>query len=216
MRMKRMGRFECSARIIASWLMMSFAGLLVTSVSASVAYAQADKKARNKMVDFNKQALAAIDTKDFELAKELLAKAVSAGKQAELHSDAMMARTYVHFGVVWFAGFQDKQKAMHYFGMAKGIRQDIKLTPALATPDLTSLFEESAVEEDVPEPTQATSSGATKSASTKAAPTATKVDKNNPPLPTSFAVPLLCEVPEEIVVSKPPILRCALQPGLSA
>jgi hypothetical protein len=101
-----------------------------------------DQSAIQKMIDLNRQALAAFGTKDFEGAKSALMDAVVLGKEAGLTNDKMMARTYLHLGVLYVDGLKDRNKGLRYLALALRIRPDIPMTPSLATPAVTAAFEE--------------------------------------------------------------------------
>jgi len=100
-----------------------------------------DQTAVQKMIELNRQALAAFGNKDYEGAKSALMDAVVLGKEAGLANDKMMARTYLHLGVVYVDGFKDNEKGQRYFAMAQKVRADIELTPSLATPTVKAAFE---------------------------------------------------------------------------
>jgi hypothetical protein len=218
-----------------SWLFASpaLAVLLVTVIQfafSNLGYAQADKQTRTQMIELNKEALKAMDAREFDRSKELLFNAIALGKEANLHSDNMMARSYLHLGVIWFVGFQDSHKAMHYFGMAKGIRADIPFTPALATPELLRLFAESPItKEDAPEPTVAPTAPPKVVTPPSPEPALAQPEiplTAGPPVgakpeeisessePTAPAtIPLLCTVPTEVKAGQALSLRCGIQPG---
>src|SRR3954454_3528872 len=101
-----------------------------------------DQSAIQKMIDLNRQALAAFGTKDFEGAKSALMDAVVLGKEAGLTNDKMMARTYLHLGVLYVDGLKDRPKGLRYLALALRIRPDIPMTPSLASPTVTAAFDE--------------------------------------------------------------------------
>jgi hypothetical protein len=101
-----------------------------------------DQTAVQKMIDLNRQALTAFGNKDYEGAKSALMDAVVLGKEAGLANDKMMARTYLHLGVVYVDGLKDRGKGIRYMGLALRIRPDIPMTPALVTPTVTAAFDE--------------------------------------------------------------------------
>src|SRR5688572_9807626 len=123
---------------------MSFA-IRVAAVSALMALApaaRADQAVLQKMIELNRQALTSFAAKDFEAAKSALMDAVVMGKEAGLGNDKMMARTYVHLGVVHVDGLKDRAKGIKFMALALRIRPDIPMTPSLATPTVTAAFEE--------------------------------------------------------------------------
>jgi hypothetical protein len=199
-----------AARFLTLVLVCSSFGIAMSPRRA----AADEKKARNKIVDLNKQALLSYEAKDFETAKDLLMKALKEAKQAGLEEDKMTARTYVHLGAVSWVGFQDQAAAVQNFTLAKKIRPDIQLTPSIETPDLRTVFELAAVDAEpstAPEP-------ATKPVS-RPAPSrgegGGQDEGGEPELPTSMAAPLMCTVPEEVPAGRELSLRCAAKPGLN-
>src|SRR5438093_8409051 len=115
--------------------------LLVALAPVAAARAQ-DQAALQKMIELNRQALSSFAAKDFEAAKSSLMDAVVLGKEAGLTNDKMMARTYLHLGVVYVDGFKDRAKGLRYMALALRIRPDIPMTPSLATPTVAQAFEE--------------------------------------------------------------------------
>src|SRR4051794_6772050 len=110
--------------------------------AAPVAARAQDPSAVQKMIDLNRQALTAFGAKDFEGAKSALMDAVVLGKEAGLTNDKMMARTYLHLGVVYVDGLKDRPKGLRYLALALRIRPDIPMTPSLASPTVTAAFDE--------------------------------------------------------------------------
>ena len=131
-----------AVRFLALSLSVSTVALALTPHTA---YAD-QKKSRDKIVEFNKQALLSYEAKDFDTARDLLTKALKEAKQAGLEDDKMTARTYLHLGAVYWTGFHNHEKALECFTQAKQIRPDIQLTPVLETPELRTMFELATVE----------------------------------------------------------------------
>src|SRR6185436_6040018 len=145
-----------------------------------------DQTAVQKMIDLNRQALAAFGNKDYEGAKSALMDAVVLGKEAGLANDKMMARTYLHLGVVYVDGLKDRGKGIRYMGLALRIRPDIPMTPALVTPTVTAAFDEAKRDP------QAAASGNVKAApapAPKAAPAPKPAPAPAPPPPPPVAKP---------------------------
>jgi hypothetical protein len=181
---------------------------LVVALTATPTYAQASRRARDKMVDLNKQALLSYEAKDYPTAKELLNKALKEAKAAGLDDDKMTARTYVHLGAVYWVGFQDQAGAIQNFTLAKKIRPDIQLTPSIETPDLKSVFDLAVVESEPTPPPQPETQP-------EPAATATASNDDEPDLPSSMSAPLMCATPEEAPPSRAINIRCALRPGVN-
>jgi hypothetical protein len=197
-------------------------------VSAGPALAQESKKAVGKLIDLNKDALTAIDQKQFDAARDRLLQAVSVAKQANLLTHKMLARTYVHLGAVYLVGFEDRKNACRYFGMAKTIRADIKLTPSLASANLTALFDKILSDGKDPDPSaDKLPSGRRPSPhlnTAAAVDTGTSVPAGPPTvaagvvpdLPAVLTSDLYCPVVEEATAGREIALYCAVKPGLKA
>jgi hypothetical protein len=205
-----------AARCLALTLSVSTAAI---ALSVGTAQAADPKKARDKMVELNKQALLSFDAKDFETARDLLTKALKEAKAAALEDDKMTARTYLHLGAVYWVGFQDQAVALQNFTLAKKIRPDIQLTPSIETPDLKSVFDMATVEaEPEPVPARPVTPPRPTPRPTPVSPTPRFMGDQGgePDLPASFSSPLLCAVPDMVPPSKEMTIRCALKPGLNA
>jgi chemotaxis protein histidine kinase CheA len=96
-----------------------------------------------QMTSFNKAAVTAYSEGDLDKAKAQLLKAVAlAKKDSSLSTHPLMARTYVHLGVLYVDGMEDRKAGVSYFTKALKIRPDITVTEALATKTVKSAFEE--------------------------------------------------------------------------
>jgi len=120
-------------------------GILVAlgSVAATAGprLAQAQDPAA-KVTQMNRDALAAIDKREFEKARELLRKALDFCQTSGLAQHPIAARTHVHMGVVIIEGFKNRELGMKQFAEALAIAPGISLTPSLATPELNEAFDE--------------------------------------------------------------------------
>jgi hypothetical protein len=216
---KKLGRSTASfwpARFLA--LALSVFALAV-ALPARTAHAADPKKARDKIVELNKQALLSYEAKDYDTAKELLTKALKEAKQSGLEDDKMTARTYLHLGAVYWVGFQDQAVALQNFTLAKKIRPDIQLTPSIETTDLKNVFDLATVEAE-PATTEPSRPGPG-----RPQPRATPIgsgprlvgdEGGEPDLPSTMSAPLMCTLPAEVPPNKETTIRCALKPGLNA
>jgi hypothetical protein len=200
------------------------------AVSATPVLGQDDERAVKKVIELNKKALAAVDAKQFDAARDGLLQAVTVAKQADLLTHKMLARTYVHLGAVYLLGFDDNKTALRYFGLAKGIRADIKLTPSLATPNLTSLFDsassadgkETSAAAEPPKPSPRPPRRlpppppAQPVAPAPAAVANPPVAGGEPELPVVLSADLYCPAVEEASEGQEIVLRCAVKPSLKA
>jgi hypothetical protein len=199
----------------------------VLAASATPVLGQGDERAVKKIIDLNKKALAAIDAKKFDVAREGLLEAATTAKQANLLMHKMLARTYVHLGAVYFLGYNDRKSALKYFGLAKNIRADIQLTPSLATPNLTAVFEKASAEggstdaaADTATPSRRTPPRAPAPAPptepTPAPPAPPVVAQGEPELPIVLPADLYCPAVEEAPEGQEIVIRCAVKPSLKA
>jgi hypothetical protein len=95
-----------------------------------------------KVTQMNREALAAIDKREFEKARELLKKALDFCQMSGLAQHPIVARTHVHMGVVIIEGFKNRELGMKQFAEALAIEPGIALTPSLATPELNEAFDD--------------------------------------------------------------------------
>ena len=87
----------------------------------------ADKEAQVKQVtSLDDAATAAYSDGDFDKMKKQLLKAMSIGKDS-LASDPIMARVYLHIGVLYVDGLDNRALGVKYFGKALKIRPDIEV-----------------------------------------------------------------------------------------
>jgi hypothetical protein len=204
------GSWMLRARFLSLALSVSSLAVLL---SAGNAYAVDQKKAREKIVDLNKQALLSYEAKDFDAAKELLTKALKEAKQSGLEDDKMTARTYLHLGAVFFTGYQDQAAALQNFTLAKKIRPDIQLTPSIETPELKAVFDQATADAEPAAPVAETPRPSRPQPATRSSESASGEE---PELPSSMSAPLMCSTPEEAAPGKELSIRCAVKPGVNA
>jgi hypothetical protein len=218
-----------SARWAFRGLLVGLIGV-VLAASARPVLAQDDERAVKKIIELNKKALAAVDDLRFDAARDGLLQAVTVAKQANLLTHKMLARTYIHLGAVYFLGFDDRKTALRYFGLAKGIRADIQLTPSLATPNLTPVFDqassadgrEPSAVEDTPKPSPRLPRRVPPTpppkpvTPTPATPASPAVADGVPDLPFVLPADLYCPAVEEAPEGQEIVIRCAVKPSLKA
>jgi hypothetical protein len=95
-----------------------------------------------RVTQLNRDALAAIDKREFEKAREILKKALELCESAGLDRHPIAARTHVHMGVVIIEGFKNRELGEKQFGEALAIEPGIVMTPALVTPEISEAFDE--------------------------------------------------------------------------
>ena len=229
-----MGNTTTPRRAVASrtvrWASLALGvGLIGAVLAASVtpALGADDERAVKKIIDLNKKALVAIDAKKFDVARDGLLQAETVAKQANLLTHKMLARTYVHLGAVYFLGYNDRKSASRYFGLAKSVRADIQLTPSLATPNLTAVFDKATAGGRESDPWgEAAASGprsrpsvpppARPVAPPPPPPAPPPVALGEPDLPVVLPADLYCPAVEEAPEGHEIVLRCAAKPKLKA
>ncbi|HSY37963.1 MAG TPA: tetratricopeptide repeat protein [Polyangia bacterium] len=95
-----------------------------------------------RVTQLNRDALAAIDKREFEKAREILKKALELCGTAGLDRHPVAARTHVHMGVVIIEGFKNRELGEKQFAQALAIEPSIAMTPALVTPEISDAFDE--------------------------------------------------------------------------
>ena len=107
----------------------------------SPAFAQ-PADAIEKVTQLNREALGAIDKREFEKARELLKRALDLCRTAGVENHPIAARTHVHMGVVIIQGFKNPELGKKQFAKAVAIEPSITITKSLSTPDLEEAFAE--------------------------------------------------------------------------
>ncbi len=108
---------------------------LLSGVSSAVRAAErgADQAAVVRQVTaLDDAARAAYSNGDFEKMKKNLLKALALGKDA-IATTPIMARVYLHLGVLYVDGLDNRAVGVRYFAKALAIRPDIELTTNMAT-----------------------------------------------------------------------------------
>jgi hypothetical protein len=96
----------------------------------------------DRITQLNREALAAVDKREFEKARELLKRALDVCKTAGLEQHPAAARTHIHMGVVIIQGFKNPELGKKQFAKALAIDPKITITKSLSTPDLEEAFAE--------------------------------------------------------------------------
>ncbi|HVV16544.1 MAG TPA: hypothetical protein VHH90_05010 [Polyangia bacterium] len=204
---------------------------LTAALVSGTAHAQ-DQAVIDKLVQMNKKALDDYDTLDWDSAKKRLLDALMTGKKAGLDNHPVLARTYIHLGAVYITGFKDRQKGLQSFGRALDIDPNIQLSKGIESPDVTAAFQEAqrahagggggAADSAASSkgkrraPAADTEGGEAPSSAPKPAkrPAASDDDEGNEPdLPVHINA-LDCPTPDEAIIDKPLLLRCAVAPNL--
>ena len=116
--------------------------IFLSLIAASPRAGAVDKDAvLEKVTALNRVAVAAFADGDFKKTKSKLLEALAAGKEP-LAGQPMLARTYLHLGVLYVDGLEDKPAGIKYFVQALRINPNIQVTVAMATKTVTAAFEE--------------------------------------------------------------------------
>jgi hypothetical protein len=213
------------------------AGLLPSLLAPRDAYAQ-NTPAVDKLIAMNKKALDDYETLEWDTAKRTLLQALVFAKKSNLETHPMMARTYVHLGAVYVVGFKDKQKGLQSFSRALEIDPTIRISKAMSTPELESLFAEAGqggggggvaaapparaeppppAEVEAPPPPPPSSGGRRRRAPIMEAEPAPRPaeeeESGEPDLPARVNV-LECPAKDETPPDKSVLIRCAVAPNL--
>ncbi|HEX3901398.1 MAG TPA: tetratricopeptide repeat protein [Polyangia bacterium] len=114
-------------------------GMAAASPSRRLAQAQ---DPASKIIQLNRDALGAIDKREFEKAREILKKALDLCQATGLAQHPVAARTHVHMGVVIIEGFKNRELGEKQFAEALAIEPTIAMTPSLVTPEISEAFGE--------------------------------------------------------------------------
>jgi len=137
-----------ASRVSAYLVALVAAVLLLTSATAR-AEAE-DSAAVEKVTKLNKKAVDEYQNLNFEEARKLLKSAIEICTQSGLENHPVTARTYVHLGIVVFAGFKQREEAIKYFRKALDVQGDIKLDKILATPEVQEVYDEAVAQQAPP------------------------------------------------------------------
>jgi len=96
--------------------------------------------ATEKVTQLNREALAAIDKREFEKARELLKRALDLCQSAGLEQHPIAARTHIHMGVVIIRGFKNHELGGKQFAKALAIEPNIAVTKSVSTADVEEVF----------------------------------------------------------------------------
>jgi hypothetical protein len=118
------------------------AAVLVLMVAALPVHAADEQAIVQQMTALNQSAIEAYSDGDVDRAKSDLRKAVSLGEANNLADHPVMARTYLHLGIMHVDWFEDVAAGKRYFRRALEIAPDMRLTSALATKSAKAAFGE--------------------------------------------------------------------------
>ena len=105
----------------------------------------------------NRKAIEAYQELNFDEAQRLLRQALDLGEARGLSQHPIRARTCVNLGMVLVGGFKDREQAIKLFHQALQISPEIRLSRAMANPQIQEVFDE-AVRRLASEPAPSTTS----------------------------------------------------------
>jgi hypothetical protein len=135
------GTALAAAVALGGMAVVGLGGLLPTATAVAAPRAS-NQKVLDRVVLMNRRALSAYQSGKHDVARRYLLEALAYGRKNGLAEHNLVARTYVHLGVVYIAGYEDRRKGLDYFALAVKIRPNIQVTPSLATPRLTRALDE--------------------------------------------------------------------------
>ena len=109
-------------------------------LSADYAYAQTQQDIEKQVSRMNKKAMEDYDSLEFESARKTLIDAVAILRANGYDETPLAAKTYVNLGMIYIAGFKDRNRGVQQFVNALKIKPDTRLDPMLSTPELEEAF----------------------------------------------------------------------------
>jgi hypothetical protein len=124
--------------VIAS---VSAAGLFL-SISAAHAAQDDETRSVGAITLLNRRAVEAYQELNFEEAQRLLRQALDVAEAHGLSQHPIRARTYINLGIVLVGGYKDREQAIKMFREGLQISPEIRLSRALANPQIQEVFDE--------------------------------------------------------------------------
>lgn len=109
-----------------------------------------------KMIQLNKEAVAAYQAGKYEEMRATLKQALDLASSSGLNTHPITARTHIHQGILLIGGLKQRDAGVEEFRRALEIEPHINLTKALITPELSAAFAEA----KNPPPTKTAAAGA--------------------------------------------------------
>jgi hypothetical protein len=115
--------------------------IFVTAILTSSARAEDVEKQVAKM---NKRAMDDYDALEFESSRRTLLDAIEKLRANGLDETPLAAKTYLNLGIIYINGFKDRNRGQQQFVNALRIKPDIKIDPAVETPELSEAYQAAA------------------------------------------------------------------------
>jgi hypothetical protein len=123
--------------------MRSLRSFLVCLLPLCIVLASTEARAQDveKQVSrMNKKAMEDYDSLEFDSARKTLIDAVSMLRANGLDETPLAAKVFVNLGALYINGFKDRTRGQQQFVNALRIKPDIKIDPAIATPEIEEAF----------------------------------------------------------------------------
>jgi hypothetical protein len=110
---------------------------LCVALASTEAHAQDVEKQVSRM---NKKAMEDYDSLEFESARRTLIDAVAMLRANGLDETPLAAKVFMNLGALYINGFKDRTRGQQQFVNALKIKPDMKVDPAIATPEIEEAF----------------------------------------------------------------------------
>jgi hypothetical protein len=105
---------------------------------------------RRRVDELNRRAIDAYEALDPRTAVRLLEQALRRSESLGPRGQDLVARTHANLGLVWAAGFKDRELAARHFRSARAVSPDITPPSALMTPEVEAALKASRLPSDTP------------------------------------------------------------------
>jgi hypothetical protein len=115
--------------------------ILAFALFASLASGARADDVEKQVSKMNKRAMDDYDALEFESSRRTLIDAVEKLRAAGADEGPVAAQTYLNLGIVYINGFKDRNRGTQQFVNALRIRPDLKIDPAVETPELSEAYQ---------------------------------------------------------------------------
>jgi hypothetical protein len=130
-----------AARLVSALPLLMFLSVLGGARAARAAEEE-DGETVGKITLLNRKAVEEYQNLNFDDAQRLLRDALELSATPRLAQNPIRARTYVNLGMVTFGGLRQRDAAIKLFRKALRIEPEIRLSRALANPQIQEVFDE--------------------------------------------------------------------------
>jgi len=137
------GRTTLIAAVLAPFVVATLpAAAFFLATNAAHAAQDDETRTVGAITLLNRRAIEAYQDLNFDEAQRLLRQALDLSEARGLSQHAIRARTCVNLGIVLVGGFKDREQAIKLFHQALQISPEIRLSRALANPQIQEVFDE--------------------------------------------------------------------------